>query len=150
MKIIQKLPHWVISNPSPSFYETEGGTVLEQTGIMYKKVQELIEGYNTFVDEINNKIDEFIANTLADQDEFEISINQMIHDFTTLVETELKDQDKTIQDAVKYMKDNLPSVVNNEIYNLFKDEVFRIDFSYNPESESLEISGLIVTERGNE
>ena len=150
MKIIQKLPHWVISNPSPAFYETEGGTVLEQTGIMYKKVQELIEGYNAFVDEINTKIDEFIADTLADQEAFEIKINQMIHDFTTLVETKLASQDAEIKDAVDYMKTHIDETVNDMLLNLFETKQVTLDFKYNETTESLDITGVVVTERSGE
>lgn len=147
--IIKKLPHWVISNPNPSFYETEGGTVLEQTGVMYKKVQELIDGFNKLVDEINAEIDEFISNTLADQEEFEIKINQMIHDFTTLVDLEIKNHDTLIKDAVAYLKDNLAATVNNEIYRMFETQELRLDFSYNTETESLDVIGMVVTERGD-
>lgn len=150
MKIIPKLPHWVISNPSPSFYETEGGTVLEQTGIMYKKVQELIEEYNAFVDEINTKVEEFIADTLADQETFEISINQMIHDFTTLVETKIKDQDAIIKDAVDYMKTNIENTTRNLMLELIADNRLTVDLIYNPDTESLDINGVVLIERGDE
>lgn len=150
MRIIKKLPHWVISNPSPSFFETEGGTVLEQTGVMYKKVQELIDNYNSFVDEVNNKIDEFIANTLADQEVFEISINQMIHDFTELVETELKSQDTEIKNAIDYMKTHIDNSVNDILLNLFETKQLTLEFSHNAETESLEIIGVVVNERGAE
>lgn len=148
--IIKKLPHWVLSNPNPSFFETEGGTVLEQTAIMYKKVQELIDGYNEFVDEINKEIDEFISNTLADQEEFEVKINQMIYDFTTLVDLEIKNQNALVKDAVDYLKNNLNATVNQEIFNMFESQELRLDFSYNTETESLDISGMVVAERNGE
>ena len=68
--IIKKLPHWVLSNPSPSFYETEGGTVLEQTAKVYGKMNELIDSYNTMADELNNKINEYVTLREEDQEEF--------------------------------------------------------------------------------
>jgi hypothetical protein len=142
--IIKKLPHWVLSSKSPSFYETEGGTAIEQTAIMYKKVQELIAEYNSFVDEINTKVEEFIADTLADQETFEISINQMIHDFTTLVETELKAQDSNIEEAIQYMKDHIDSSVSNILLELFRSKQITLAFNYNTETESLDIEGVVV------
>lgn len=145
---IKKLPHWVISNRNPSFYETEGGTVLEQTGIMYKKVQELIDAYNKFTDDINEKIDEFIANTIADQEAFEIAINQIVHDFTTLVETELKSQDTEIKNAIDYMKTHIDNSVNDILLNLFETKQLTLDFEYNTETESLDIKGVVVTNGG--
>lgn len=145
---IKKLPHWVISNRNPSFYETEGGTVLEQTGIMYKKVQELIENYNLFVDKINETIDEFISETIADQEAFEIAINQIVHDFTTLVETELKSQDTEIKNAIDYMKTHIDNSVNDILLNLFETKQITLDFEYNTETESLDIKGVVVANGG--
>ena len=147
--IIKKLPHWVISNPNPSFFETEGGTVLEQTGIMYKKVQELIEHYNSFVDEINNTIDEFISNTLADQEEFEVKINQMIHDFTSLVRTELQNQNTTINEFIDYVTNQVDNVISQRLLELFESNTLTLEYNYNPDTESLDITGVVVTERSD-
>lgn len=149
MKIITKLPHWVISNPSPSFYETEGGTVLEQTGIMYKKMQELIENYNNFVDETNKTIDEFVANTLEDQEAFEIKINQIVHDFTSLVDTKLKSQDALIKEAVSYMKANIENTTRELLSEMITENRLTVDLEYNPNTESLDIKGVTVIEGGN-
>lgn len=150
MKIIKKLPHWVLTNTRPAFYDTESGTAIEQTALLYKKMEELIESYNQFVDEINKEIDEFISNSLVDQEEFELKINQMIYDLTRLLDTELKSQDTQIKDAVNYLKDNLNATVNQEIYNMFERQELKLDFIYNPESEQLEFTGMVVTERSGE
>lgn len=147
MKIIKKLPHWVITNLRPAFYDTDSGTAIEQTALVYKKMQELIDNYNSFVDEINNTIDEFISNTLADQEEFEIKINQMIHDFTTLVDTELKSQDTEIKNAVDYMKTHIDATVSDILLNLFETKQITLSFEYNDATESLDINGIVVTER---
>lgn len=148
--IIKKLPHWVLSNPNPSFFETEGGTVLEQTAIMYKKVQELIDGFNALVDEINKKVDDFIAESKESQEEFELKINQMVYDFTTLVETKLANQDAEIKEAVDYMKTHLDTTINDMLLNLFETKQITLDFNYNETTESLDITGVVVTERSGE
>lgn len=146
--IIKKLPHWVLTNPSPAFYETEGGTAIEQTALLYKKMEELINNYNEFVTEINNSIDEFISNTLADQEEFEIKINQMIHDFTELVSTELKSQDTEIKNAIDYMKTHIDNSVNDILLDLFETNQVELAFEYNTDTESLDIKGILVTNGG--
>jgi polyhydroxyalkanoate synthesis regulator phasin len=148
--IIKKLPHWVLSSKSPSFYETEGGTAIEQTAIMYKKVQELIDSYNSFVDEINKEIDDFISNTLTNQEEFELKINQMIHDFTELVTLELKSQDVAIKEAIDYMKTHLDGTIKDMLLNLFESEQLKLEYVYNDETEELDILGVVVRERGVE
>lgn len=150
MKIIKKLPHWVLSSKSPSFYETEGGTVLEQTAIMYKKVQDLIDSYNTFVDEINTTIEEFIANTESDQEEFEVKINQMIHDFTSLVRLEIGNQNKVLDDFINEMSNNLSNTVQVFLVDLFESGRVKLNFEYNGENESLDITGITITERSGE
>ena len=68
----------------------------------------------------------------------------MIHDFTTLVELELKNQDAEIKDVVAYLKDNLSTTVRNEILDMFKTNQVTLEFDYNRESEELNISGIVV------
>jgi hypothetical protein len=147
--IIEKLPKWILTNPSPSFYETEGGTVLEQTAIMYKKVNEVIEAYNGMLDDINTTNEDFIKEQTARQEEFELKINQMIHDFTTLVELQIANQQKEVENAAEYMKDNLANSVSEEMTDLFESEKLTIDFTYDETSESLNISGITVNGGAN-
>lgn len=142
--IIEKLPKWILTNPSPSFYETEGGTVLEQTAIMYKKVNEVIEAYNGMLDDINTTNEDFIKEQIVRQEEFELKINQMVHDFTTLVELQIKTQQAEVENAAEYMKDNLANSVSEEMDQLFESEKLTIDFTYDETTESLNISGITV------
>ena len=150
MKIIKKLPYWVLTNPSPAFYETESGTSVEQTAIIYKKMEELIEHYNSFIDDINHEIEEFTSEVLSDQEEFETKINQMIYDFTSLVELKLNNQDTDIKNAIDYMKTHLDSTINEMLLELFESEQVKLNFEYNTETESLDITGVVVTERSGE
>jgi hypothetical protein len=146
--IIEKLPKWILTNPSPSFYETEGGTVLEQTAIMYKKVNEVIEAYNGMLDDINTTNEDFIRESTIKQEEFELKINQMIHDFTTLVELQIKTQQTEIENAIEYMKDNLDDSINELLPQIVEGKSLDIDFEYNTETESLDIKGIIVNDGG--
>lgn len=148
--IIEKLPKWILTNPSPSFYETEGGTVLEQTAIMYKKVNEVIEAYNGMLDDINTTNEDFIRESTIKQEEFELKINQMIHDFTTLVELQIKTQQTEIENAIEYMKDNLDGSINELLPQIVEGKSLDIDFEYNTETESLDIKGIIVNDGGAE
>lgn len=150
MKIIKKLPHWVLTNLRPAFYDTDSGTAVEQTALLYKKMQELIDNYNTFVDEINTTIEEFIANTESDQEEFEIKINQMIHDFTSLVRLEIGNQNKVLDDFINEMSDNLSNTVQVFLVDLFESGRVKLNFEYNGENESLDITGIVITEGSGE
>jgi glucan biosynthesis protein len=146
--IIEKLPKWILTNPSPSFYETEGGTVLEQTAIMYKKVNEVIEAYNGMLDDINTTNEDFIKEQSARQEEFELKVNQMIHDFTTLVELQLANQQKEVENGINYMKDHLDEAITEIIPDVIEGKSIDIDFVYNEETEQLDIKGILVTDGG--
>ena len=61
---IEFLPPWVETNLQPAFYDSESGTVLQQTARMYGKINEIIKSVNgmektikEFVDYINNYFD---------------------------------------------------------------------------------------------
>jgi hypothetical protein len=146
--IIEKLPKWILTNPSPSFYETEGGTVLEQTAIMYKKVNEVIEAYNGMLDDINTTNEDFIKEQSARQEEFELKINQMIHDFTTLVDLQIKTQQAEVENAIEYMTSNLDEAITEVLPQVIEGKTLDIDFVYNEETEQLDIKGILVTDGG--
>lgn len=115
LKRIQLLPHWCVSSKYPAFYDTESATAIEQTAKLYGKIQELIEDYNKFVDEINKHILEFINSVNSDQAEFEERMTKVIHDYLDYMNMRMDAQDKEIRDAVSYMKDNLSQSITQII-----------------------------------
>lgn len=80
---IKPLPHWVLTDTQPAFYDTEAVTVLELLSKVYGKIEELVDDYNKYVEELDTKMNE---------------------------------QDQEIEEAIKYMKDNLIETVTN-LYN---------------------------------
>ena len=90
---MQKLPKWVLTGRRPAFYDTESATALEQTAKVYGAMQELIDEYNTFVDEMNAKFEELETETGANIDEFKIAMSQQFQDFIDVVELKLQGQD---------------------------------------------------------
>lgn len=104
---ITQLPHWCITDLQPAFYDTDSATVVEQTGKVYRKVKELIDAYNNFVDVINNHIKEFENGTNQSIEVFQTGIRQEFQDFIDIVNLEVQNQDVVIQNAVDYMKTNL-------------------------------------------
>ena len=50
---IRHLPHWVLTDLQPAFYDLESVTSVEETARLYAKMQELITLYNEFTDRIN-------------------------------------------------------------------------------------------------
>ena len=113
-----KLPHWCITDLRPSFYDTESATAIEQTARLYKAMSDLIEEYNTFADSTNKIIEDFINGTTKDYDTFKLEIAQQFEDFIGVVELKLGAQDKEIQDAIDYMKNNLEPTITKLIQDM--------------------------------
>lgn len=105
--MIIKLPHWVMTDDHPAFYDTESSSAIKMVAKLYYKMQELIEDYNKTVDNINDLIDLFTSSSNAEIEDFKAGIRQEFQDFIDIVELKLNTQDKEIEDAVKFMKDNL-------------------------------------------
>ena len=115
MNRIPLLPHWVITDKYPAFYDVESATAVEQTSKLYGKMQELIEDYNKYVDEINKTITEFIDGTNSDQEEFKNQITKIMHDYIAMIDEKIKQQDQVIKDNITYIKENIVQGVTNVI-----------------------------------
>lgn len=111
MTRIPLLPHWVITDKYPAFYDVESATAIEETSKVYGKMQELIEDYNKYADEINKTITEFINGTNSDQEEFKNQINKIMHDYIAMLDEKIKMQDSVIEDSIIYIKNNLSESV---------------------------------------
>ena len=51
------LPNWNITSEQPGFYDVESGTVIQMVARLYKRIKELIEDYNNFINEVTNHLD---------------------------------------------------------------------------------------------
>lgn len=149
------LPHWVITDKFPAFYDSESATAIEQTARLYKAMQELISEYNSFVDSINQHISDFEKSTKKDYEIFTTAIRQEFQDFIDVVELKIMSQDKKIADAISYMKTNLEITITklvkemkdngeltqdlldafNELETFIKN--FTLINEYNPDTEQL-------------
>lgn len=112
-----KLPKWILADPTPALYDAENGTVIEQTAKVYKAFNELVDEYNTYVENLNKHIEEFENTLVKDQEAFKVGIRQEYQDFINTVDLKIQSQDAVIADAVQYMKTNL----NNSIRSLLND-----------------------------
>lgn len=133
--MIKLLPYWVVPDSLPAFYETEGATAIQMVAKLYGKVNEMIEDYNHFVDEINAAILEFENSTNKKIEDFKECITKIMNDYIETIDTKInlqddkiqnaindqnetianaiEDQNAVIADAVQYMKDNLVATVTN-------------------------------------
>lgn len=124
LKRIELLPNWAITNKKPAFYDTESKTVIEETALLYAKMQDLVIDYNSFVDEVNTKIIEFINSTETSIEEFEVGLRQEFQDFIDVIDLKVKEQDKDVAEAVKFMKDNISKSVTEVIAQMHESGEF--------------------------
>lgn len=128
------LPHWVLTDKFPAFYDSESKTALEQTARVYGAMQQLITEYNKFVDNVNQHIAVFENAAKKDYEIFTTSIRQEFQDFIDIIDLKIKSQDSIISNAANYMRTNLYESISTllaemrasgdfsrEILNVFSD-----------------------------
>ena len=115
MSRLDLLPHWCLTGGRQAFYDTEAGDAIEQTARVYAAVRSLQEDYNKYVDELTKTINEFINSTEKDQEEFKKEIIKISHEYIKMIDEKIKLQDLAIDNAVKYMKDNLIDTITTII-----------------------------------
>lgn len=112
------LPHWCITNILPAFYDYESLTAIEQTGRLYKTIEELLKDYNKYVDEVNSTINEFMTTSGKHITDFETKIIKITHDYIATIDMKMAHQDRVIADAVKMMKEGLTDSIKSVLADM--------------------------------
>lgn len=147
---LKHLPHWVLTDPQPAFYDCESATAVQQTAKIYAKIQELITLYNEFTNEVNKYITEFEDGIIKDFNCFQNCIIKTMNDYIQSIDTKIELQDNNIQEAIDYMKNNLV----NTVTTLFNQAIQSGDITatlyedYDSNDESLVLS--IVASEGSD
>lgn len=137
--MIQILPKWVLTGTRPAFYDTESGSVLEQTARIYDKMNELVESYNSFVENTNKAIADFEDGVINSQKEFEVAIRQTIQDFIDVITMRVEAQDQKIADMEEYVNTNLVATATNIINGAIADGSIAVNLVYDETSENLNL-----------
>lgn len=115
MSKVTLLPYWQLPDSIPSVYDVQSGSYQEMVAKVYGAMRTLQTEYNSFVDETNKIITDFINSVNKDQEEFECRMTKVIHDYLDYLDTKVKNQDKVIADAVAYMKENISQSITTII-----------------------------------
>lgn len=146
---LKHLPHWVLTDPQPAFYDCESATAVQQTAKIYAKIQELITLYNEFTRDVNRYITEFEDGIIKDFNCFQNCVIKTMNDYIETIDMKINLQDDKIQEAIDYMKNNLVSTVttlfNQAIQN--GDITATLVETYDSDDESLVFS--IVASEGS-
>ena len=147
---LKHLPHWVLTDPQPAFYDCESATAVQQTAKIYTKIQELITLYNEFTNDVNRYITEFEDGIIKDFNCFQNCVIKTMNDYIESIDTKIELQDNKIQEAIDYMKENLVSTVttlfNNAVHN--GDITANLLETYDSDDESLVLS-IVASEESD-
>ena len=143
---IRPLPYWVLTDLQPAFYDSESGTVLQQTSRMYAKLQEALNEFNNYAKQVNKYITEFENGIISDFECFKNCIIKTMNDYIESIDMKVNIQDTRISEAINYMKDNIIETATNIINQAIENGDLNVGFQYNPSNESL---NFIVTREGD-
>lgn len=147
---IKHLPHWILTDLQPAFYDVESGTVLQQTSRLYGKMQELIDLYNEFVTKVNTYIKDFEDGIITDFEEFKNCIIVTMNQYIETIDTKINLQDAKIEDAVNYMKNTIVQTATQLFEQALISGTIRANLvnTYDSETEELTISLDLVEVEG--
>ena len=147
---LKHLPHWVLTDPQPAFYDCESATAVQQTAKIYAKMQELITLYNEFTNEVNRYITEFEDGIIKDFNCFQNCVIKTMNDYIQSIDTKIELQDNTIQEAINYMKNNLVSTVTTLFNQAVQNGDIRATLleTYDSDDESLVLS-IVASEESD-
>lgn len=109
---IKKLPHWVLVDKFPAFYDAESKTTIQQTARLYGKINELIESYNKFIDLINTEIGNYQDGITKDFTDFKNNICKIITDYMYKIDTQIVHQDRMIEEVYDKFKNHMEETVD--------------------------------------
>lgn len=139
------LPKWALLNPPSVVYDFESVTPLQQTARVYGAMNKMIEEYNSFADQINKEISEFIGSSEAEISNFKESVEKRICcKFEALdaafakmkVDTAVYVEAKIVDTYQQQVHDQLSQIVNEKIAAGDID----ITLVYDPVTESLNMT----------
>lgn len=133
------LPLWVLNEKFPSIYDSESATAIEMTSKLYGAMREIVNEYNSFATEWNQKINEFMDSTDKDFELFRVSMRQEFQDFIDIINLKYQGQERIIEESILDIKTNLSSSILELTNEMLNSGVIRIETAYDSESESLNI-----------
>ena len=114
----------IIKGSRPSQYEGESFTALEYVSKIAVKINECINEYNGFVDDVIKEFETFKNGELTDRDVFERRIEQMITDFKEVIRVKYKEQDTAIVNGISEMLNSLPDNISKALTQMYSNGQF--------------------------
>lgn len=159
--MIKLMPKWVLTNIHPAFYDSENGTILEQTAALYGKVNELIEDYNKLTEEVNKTITDYIESDKKETEEFEKCLISLVNNYIKTLDMKIegyevlinsqnekiKDQNEELQSFINDIKSDVTAsiksildemITNGELDETILNSISTLDVKFNDLSARVE------------
>lgn len=137
MSILQ-LPHWQLTNPTPSFYDVESGTFIEMISKVYGKTNELVIDYNNFTDNVSKIINDFVASEEKDNEAFQVGLRQEFQNFINVIDLKVLSIDKEVSDLVTNLREDVMNEMRSEIEKALNNQNLTVTTKYDETTERLD------------
>lgn len=144
-----RMPIWNYPGKRPAFQDTESLTVIEATAKVYAALNELIDDYNNFYKEVNQKYAELTEATSEEIQNFKDNVEKRLCEkCQEIEETIARIKVETMAAVEEYIANNpaiaLPEVSeadNGKIFAVIDGEWRAASITYDEETESIIIVG---------
>lgn len=127
-----KLPFWRLTNRHPAFYDSESGTVIEQTAKVYAAMQNLTNEFNKYVEDLNTEMARFQEEILKSDCEYKQRLCEIMDNYIQQV-------DHMLNEAIAYMKNNLDETATQLINEAIERGNIGVATVYNEATEEMDI-----------
>lgn len=150
---LKPLPQMVLTDLQPSFYDVVSVSTDQMVAKFYSYLQQWVDDYNSYVNDINAIIDEFTRCTDLKYEEFTQCVKDLMSNYIESVDTKIALQDSKIaealEDATDYMKNNLVTTVNNLFTEALENQEIVASLNVNYDSSNEELTFSILAEEGD-
>ena len=124
---MKELPHWGLRDKHPSIYDRESATAIEMVSKLYGKVNEIISNYNSFLERVEKRIDDFEDSNDKNYEVFTIGLRQEFQDFIDVVELKLKEPidvsfiEQVVREKINEVVDS--DLIGENVENIIEEKI---------------------------
>ncbi len=145
---MRKLPHWVLPNRNPAFYDSESATAIEQTAKVYAAMNELIDNYNAFVDSVTSANETFQAELTGETNTFAVGLRQEFQDFIDIVELQVNAAESFMRENLQQSADIYLTDITNQLHydmNSFAEDRAKFQQEFEQQNAAIKTQNTVLS-----
>ena len=135
-----RLPHWVVADRFPAFFESESATAIEMVAKLYDVVKSIPEDYNTNIDILMTELQNWEGDQTEAFNCFKSKIVEMLNDFITAQNIAFDKQNLEIAKAKEYMTTHIHETANAIIQQMMTEGILTLNIEYVDDTEALSLN----------